>query len=290
MLDSFKHLVLITGCQRSGTTLLGQIVGAHPNAFMIDEPDGLYKWFDAFAQQAPEAEALWRQMLIAADKKHRPGQRRLKPTDNGKPPKCLDRITHLILKAPNLLYQYQAIARLNLPVSVIYPVRDPRSVVASMTKLDHIPMIQNQITLIRRHCDLAADLTDDLKQILDKTVPKHIKRAIIWRIKSTMQGRFEACNLPVLSFRYEDFVADTQCFCPRIAERVGLAPDLAMLSHQSIYHGFGPGMTERARPVDRKSLVMWSERLSPEEEQDILRITSTEMKALGYGAVPDARP
>ncbi len=290
MLDSFKRLVLITGCQRSGTTLLGQIFGAHPNAFMVDEPDGLYRWFDAFVEQAPGTEMLWRKMLIAADEKHRPGHRRLKPVANGKPAECRSGITHLVLKAPNLLYDYQAIAGLKLPVSVVYPVRDPRSVVASMTKLDHIPMIEKQVSLIRRHPDLAAELADDLNQLTDEAVPVHVRRAIVWRIKSTMQDRFEARGLPVLSFRYEDFVADAPAFCPRIAKHAGLTPDPAMLSHQSTYRGFGPGMTERARPVDGKSLATWSERLSSDQQQDILRITGAEMKALGYEARPDARP
>ena len=31
-------LVFIVGCQRSGTTLTGQILGAHPNAILLDEP------------------------------------------------------------------------------------------------------------------------------------------------------------------------------------------------------------------------------------------------------------
>ena len=38
--------ILIVGCQRSGTTLMAQIIGAHPSAVMIDEDDGLYRWTD----------------------------------------------------------------------------------------------------------------------------------------------------------------------------------------------------------------------------------------------------
>lgn len=32
------HIVVIAGSQRSGTTLVGQILGSHPNALLIDEP------------------------------------------------------------------------------------------------------------------------------------------------------------------------------------------------------------------------------------------------------------
>jgi len=41
------NAILIVGCQRSGTTLMAQILGAHPLAVMIDEDDGLYHWTDA---------------------------------------------------------------------------------------------------------------------------------------------------------------------------------------------------------------------------------------------------
>jgi hypothetical protein len=44
--------ILVVGCQRSGTTLMAQIIGAHPLAVMIDENDGLYNWTDALFSEA----------------------------------------------------------------------------------------------------------------------------------------------------------------------------------------------------------------------------------------------
>lgn len=45
MLNQIEKIVVIAGCQRSGTTLVGQVLGAHPKAILIDETDGLYDWF-----------------------------------------------------------------------------------------------------------------------------------------------------------------------------------------------------------------------------------------------------
>ena len=47
------RFVFVIGCQRSGTTLTGQILGAHPNAVLLDEPDGIYPWFAALDPKDP---------------------------------------------------------------------------------------------------------------------------------------------------------------------------------------------------------------------------------------------
>ena len=41
--NTIERITIVTGCQRSGTTLTGQILGAHPSAFLIDETDELYQ-------------------------------------------------------------------------------------------------------------------------------------------------------------------------------------------------------------------------------------------------------
>ena len=286
MLGTFRHLVVVTGCQRSGTTLLGQAIGAHPQAFMVDEPDGLYSWFHSLKSTGADTEEPWRRMVTAADTKYLKPHRRLVADGADDPPKFRDHITHLVLKAPNLVYEYDALASLGIKTNIIYPVRDPRSVVASMSKLTHIPMVRNQLALIGRHHSLATELADEMEMLADPDTPQHVKRAVVWRIKSGLQERFEARGLPVLSFRYEDFVTDPGALMSRIALHAGLAFDPAMLSHQSVYRGFGPGMTERARPIDRSSLTTWGDRLTPGEQRDVVRVTAAEMKSLGYDAEP----
>ena len=36
-------ILIIAGCQRSGTTLTGQILGAHSKTFLVDEFDGFIR-------------------------------------------------------------------------------------------------------------------------------------------------------------------------------------------------------------------------------------------------------
>jgi hypothetical protein len=289
MLESFDRVVVVAGSQRSGTTLTGLILGAHPGVIMIDEPDGLYDWFEAFEAGDPRAGHLLRRALAKANHKYRPGQKRLiRPEDGGRA-RLAPNVTHLVLKAPNLTYDYDAVARLGRPVSVVYPVREPRSVVASMTKLRHIPMVERQCALIRRHPALAAELSEELEQLESETVPPHVKRALIWRIKSGLFSRFEALGLPVLRFRYEDLVADPEAMCERIAAHVGLSVHEGMLTHETAYRGFAPGMTDRSRPVDQLSVGRFSDRLTEEEQDDVLRVAGDVPRVLGYDA-SDATP
>ena len=121
---------MIAGCQRSGTTLTGQIIGAHPKAMLIDEPDGLYNWFKNQDQMSGESGIMFQRLVEKADKKYRPRFKRLRKKDG----KLKPEIDHLVLKAPNLTYNFVKLSRLKKDVSILYPIRDPRSVVASMAR------------------------------------------------------------------------------------------------------------------------------------------------------------
>ena len=41
------RFVIVVGCQRSGTTLMAQIIGAHPSVLLVDETDDVYKRMDS---------------------------------------------------------------------------------------------------------------------------------------------------------------------------------------------------------------------------------------------------
>ena len=109
MLDHFTDLVIVTGCQRSGTTLLGQVLGAHPNAFLIDETDKFYEWFHACARGGSEVNSLWHPMIGRARKKYNGNSEKFHNKKSGKYYKFRDSVTHLVLQAPNLVYSYDII-------------------------------------------------------------------------------------------------------------------------------------------------------------------------------------
>ncbi len=285
--NTIERITIVTGCQRSGTTLTGQILGAHPKAFLIDETDELYQWFRGYSTNAHDAGELWAKASAAADRKYQPSFKRnlAGASAAGASTKTL---THLILKAPNLTFEYDVLARLDMPVSIIFPVRDPRSVVVSMSKLSHVPMVENQLSLLRDKPELLVRFAGEIQQLNDPALPAHVKRALIWRIKSVMFRDFQAAGLPTFQFRYEDLVANTAEMCRRMTDHVGLDFDEQILSHEQAYIGFGPGFNERTRPVDNLSLARWSDRLSPGQESEVIEVTHQEMLELGYVRSPAA--
>ena len=283
--ERLPHLVLVTGCQRSGTSLVGQMVGAHPQALLLDENEGVMQWARAFLAGDPRHRRLLPKLLERAAAKYRSGdpkivRRFLRPVAIHKD------VTHLVLKAPNLTFSHDAIARLGDRVSVIHPVRDVRAVVASMMRLARVDIAANQLRLIKQDADTAAAYREDVAMLEDPLLAKHLKQAIVWRIKSTAHAKFSAAGVDPLVFRYEDCVASPQEFAHRIAEHVGLPPAREMVDHASVLQGGGPGALDRGRPIDRSSVSKWQEVLTRDQEREILALAGPAMERLGYAATP----
>ena len=165
-LENIKKIVIVVGCQRSGTTLLAQILGAPSNAIMLDEDDDLYNWFQSFVDGLPDSGTMWNKVLSKARHKYGESHRRIvqDPYQNFTP---ASNVNCLVLKAPNLTYNFDEISNLPIPVSVVYPIRDPRAVVASMMQLNHIDMIGNQLALLNRHEDLLKEFADKIALLSD---------------------------------------------------------------------------------------------------------------------------
>lgn len=275
-LQNIEKLVVVAGCQRSGTTLTGQIIGAHPNAFLIDEGEGLYDWFHSTDNDLKVSGEKLSAMLQKADTKYKASHSRLN-IDPENRVSMKENISHLVLKAPNLTYSFSRLAELSIPVSVIYPRRDPRAVVASMTKLSGIDMVGNQCRLIRKNEALAIEFSSELSQIQQAEIPNYIKRAIIWRIKNSLSQKFIDANIPTFNFDYEDLVEDKKTYCSKLADHAGLKPNSSMEEHESVYHGMGPGGTNRTRSIDTKSTFLWKKTLTKQQGNDIIRLTEYKM-------------
>ncbi len=279
------RLVIVTGCQRSGTSLVGQIVGAHPQALLLDEDEGMMRWARALLAGDPRRHLLLPGLLARAAEKYRVGNPRIvrRPL---RPTALHPDITHLVLKAPNLTYSHAAIARLPGPVKIIHPVRDVRAVVASMDRLRGTDIAANQLRLLRQDPGAAATYAQEIAMLGDPGVAKHLKRALVWRIKSCAHAHFADAGLDPLVFRYEDCVADPRAFAERIATHVGLPSAEAMVGHAEVLQGDGPGALDRERPIDRGSLGKWQQVLTPREEREILGLVGDAMEELGYDRSP----
>ncbi len=277
-LEAIKRLVIVVGCQRSGTTLLGQVIGAQPGCVLIDEFEGLYPWFHAVADQMPDAQMLTAKLIAQAREKYGDFARRFVEHGAG-----LDAaVETLVLKAPNLTFEAAKVAGLGLPVYVIYPVRDPRAVVASMLRLKNINFVENQRRFLQGHPKLITDYQSAFGVIDDDTSPLWKRAAKVWMIKSDLAQIFVDQALPLLQFTYEDFVAAPFEWTDKIRTYCNLNGAGAACAHQGVYIGKGPGGTDRQRPVDAISLRHWQQDLSADLAANILAASQPVATRFGY--------
>jgi len=285
MLDNIENIVAVVGCQRSGTTLTGQILGAHPKCMLIDEKDGLYKWFDSYKTRSSSITEFG-QMLSRADEKYNENEKRtirLSKEEVKKNGLALSQqVTTLILKAPNLTFSFRALAQCSHPVQVVYPIRDARAVVSSMGKLSHIPFVENQIRWLTKNRVLADRFESELAQLNSADIDNISKRAIVWKIKSGLLNDFNKAGLPVYSFNYEDLIGKSDTVVKKMAKFLNLDNHESMLAHENVYQGYGPGGTKRYRPIDEQSLSGWKETLSPASVSAIIQAASPLFASLGY--------
>lgn len=275
-------LVIVIGCQRSGTTLTGQILGAHPRAVLLDEQDGMYEWFDALDPDRPYAGPEFETMLARAAGKYARPETRFRRDGQGRiglHPK----ITHLVLKAPNLTYRRARIRQLRADLRVVALIRDPRDVVASMQRLARVPMVANQT----RHLDAMADrpawAEADLALLRDPALDETAKRAVVWRMKTRLARGFAVLKNRYMPLIYEELVARPDEMLPLLARHAGFSPKTGLGDHAGEYVGKGPGGTDRTRSIDTGSLGRARATLSPAEQARVLDLA-------GPQAIRYARP
>ncbi|MBC7985877.1 MAG: sulfotransferase, partial [Sphingomonadaceae bacterium] len=273
-----RHLIFILGCQRSGTTLTGQMLGAHPNAVLLDEPDGAPEWFLANRPTIADAEAALSEVIAKSRSKYGDPDSRYSGSRA-----LADSVTHVAIKAPNLTYWPKTIEAWSGPKSVIFPVRDPRAVAGSMMRLIEVDFVGRQTGLIRL-ANRAAMPVDAVDELMLAATPLHVKRALIWRIKNAMFDAFREIGLAPLRFRYEDLVGSPAATLARIADHAGLSLDPAMLEHHGVYTGYGPGRTSRERAVDKSSLQSWRDWLTEEQATEVAARAGPLADAVGYRA------
>lgn len=278
---SLKKLVFVVGCQRSGTTLTGLMMGAPDHAILIDEDDGLYDWFSAMSEGTPSADLLLSNVLERAVKKHQTNAPYLMRNAQGRTI-ASPTIQYAVLKAPNLTYAFNAIANLPIPRTVLYPVRDPRAVVASMRRLSHVKMVENQIRLLAANPEIERIFPSEIAILRAHESSDLTKQAMVWLIKSSLQKQFATTDIEMMTFRYEDLVMHPETMARDIANRAGVDFDPKMTAHDKFYTGRAVGRTDRKRAVDQTSIGLWSSELSNDENQELKKLLGSRMQELGY--------
>jgi hypothetical protein len=273
-----RRLVCVIGCQRSGTTLAAQILGAHDQAALIDEDDGLYRWLGGPESIGLKLDPACEPMIEdRAARKYRAPRDRFVMIEARHA--LAPSVEALVLKAPNLTFNWRAFAQEMRKAVFIAPIRDPRAVAASMLALAEVPMIENQVALILKTPPGSCE--DDVRaRLADAGTPAHVKAALIWRVKNALCEAVEGDPSPV-RVRYEDLTDDPEAVSVQLAAAASLDP-AGLRAHPAVMTGHGPGKTDRARAVDKRSRRSWTERFSLAEAAEILDAAGPLAQRYGY--------
>lgn len=273
------NIIIVVGCQRSGTTLTAQILGSHPQAVMIDENDGLYAWTTAVFNSIGTSQV--NDLLLAAcsnaSRKYQHSDLRFTSSS-----RIRENIDHIVLKAPNLTYSYAQIQQYFSPAKIVYLQRDIRDVVASIMRLTNIPILANQIRFLQQAAHIQQQFPQQAAMIFDAMTPPHVKLALIAYIKMSLMDRFIEHDQFLAPLRYEQLVSAPGVEIPQLLRHLGLTWSEYCLNHAGVLQGSAPGRTQRDRPLDTTSIGSWKKTLSDDQEDDIWQVVGSFMVKMGY--------
>lgn len=243
LLETMNKPILITGCQRSGTTLLNLILDSHPDITGIDEMD---------FGRVPLSEYL----------------------NNPAYSPCV------AFKLPMASFEFQSIK--SLPgVKVVWCIRDPRDVVLSMMNLTlqvgedaTLPWvahplgagreIENSVGALQKHMhDELADLYKTYREISGKPPAswsledKIFVASLCWRMKQEVLLEYDEQGIFYRIQHYEDLLRNPESSIRGILDFIGLPWHENVLKHHQLHSGVSVGNTVNTRPIDASNTRKW---------------------------------
>ncbi len=272
--------VFVVGCHRSGTALVGQILGAHPNAIVIDEEKHSLEIVRVLLSGHVVGRLI--QNVLA-----RVRSSYANPTNISLFGRVDPAVTHLVLVAPSASFDFEAFQsahRWNW--HYLFPTRDVRDVVCSMRRVSHIPIAEDVFDRVRCSPELSEKFSSEIEG-LNAGANSHSRATIAWQIQTSLHEPFSRSPLNACVFQYEELVSDGREWIPRLLSHVGLDESAnGPLSHGRFYAGFNSGLTLRARDIDTFSVGSWEGLLTPEEECAIWSVGGDLMERCGYRRTP----
>lgn len=282
-LDSLQ-LIFVVGCERSGLTLVSQILGAHPHAILIDEDQGAHDLAKA-ARTCSESFGRTLELSLSQARKMYTEDFRF-----SSPNMLDDSVTHLILKVPDATYDFDQFQQWHTPrMHFVFPHRDVRDVVCSMLRMPHIPIVERQLNLIALNQHLPDQFSDELSITRDPETPELTQKALIWKMKSQLLCEFAKSPLNALSIRYEELVDQQEYWISKLLDHVRLDQHKDAYNHEGTFRGLGPGLTLRSRKIDDSRVNRWQDQLSAAQEKHIWNVAASRMQELGYARMPAIR-
>jgi len=263
--------ILITGCQRSGTTLLNLILDSHPTISGIDET----YFRDAFDTQ----------------KMHSALQR-------------TRRYKHTCFKLPMESHNIASLKKEFPDLKVIWIVRDPRAVIASMITL-HIK-INPFVSVSWGTSHVHREILNALRVLPDSTydqLPEYVHRfmtlenvpsvsrkeedvvftcAFCWLLKQLTVELHQQNGVPVELIHYEDLTTTPAQTLRKLISGLGIEWHEDLLRHHALHEGVSIGGTRNDQPITPGHISKWTESLATEAIPLISAICGKKAQQYGY--------
>lgn len=268
--------ILITGCQRSGTTLLRLILNSHPGIGSIDE--------DVF---------------------HFPSVYGYLSVPQGPP--------RVAFKLPCYAHLLPFIKMLP-DCRVVWCIREPLDAVWSMLKLElttsnatapwaahpdggwlevhnsYWVLEDAQKRGLRDHMKRFGILTGKVaRQAASPGRPADFDRldqvfigALCWRIKNELPALYRAAGIDFHVLRYGELVTDPASRIAELLDYVGAPWSDEVLMHHRLHQGTSIGETSNTRPIDTGSLGQGRLHLKAEEQELIRSVCGPTARQWGY--------
>jgi Flp pilus assembly protein TadD len=247
--NSVQRLALLGGHPRSGTTLLEQILGAHPSIVAIDESEAFVQeiWHRLAPMQATEALTLEHLERVDTVQRGRMRERYIKSVSRELEHGIDGRL--LLDKNPSPTAALHLWLKVLPETKVIIALRDPRDVVVScfFQNLMLTPTNVNFLTL-------------------ERTVKHYGDLMDVW-LRMRELGGFDW-----IESRYEDLVENPAVEGKRVTEFCGLAWQPEQENHEAAARGkvlFAPTFSDVTQPVHKRALGRWhhyARALEPHQE------------------------
>lgn len=250
MLPDPSQWFFITGCQRSGTTLLRLILESHSQVHCFEEARS-YRLL-ARRHRGPDIQAA------------RVGFKVPRLAEQFDQAETYD---YGLAEPPQGFYQGQPI---------LFLVRDVRDTVASMLKLGHerswlekwaVPIIEEKV---RREPAFAERFADELAHCRESSSPSAYG-TLYWVYKNEALLRYTRAGYPALPISYEALVADPEAELRRICRKLEIDFEPSLLAHPEHAHGalgqtgLAIGNTDPSRSIDQASVGQWRSWLSVDD-------------------------
>lgn len=252
----------ISGCQRSGTTMLRLILESHPSIQCFDEANG----YD----------------ILVAEAKGEASQLSVKEgtTLQGfKIPRFAEQLTWPEFSD----LDYGIFPSFYKNEKVIHVFRDVLDVVGSMMRLKTLGGVswldrygRSILHALVQHPNISTLYKEKYAALERQGLPVHLVGALYWEIKN--QGFFNLLerNKPVYALKYEFLVGSPERELLKLSQFVGISWSDALLNHPAHPHteldenGIAIGETDSRRSIDTQSIGKYRHLMTEQQIQEVI--------------------